>query len=52
MSPSELNWPICPKKGFLVNPEKRCPKCKQKKFLKWNNDRSAWECKVAQEKKQ
>lgn len=44
MSPSELNWPMCLKKGFRVNPEKKCPKCQKKRHLHWNEQISKWEC--------
>lgn len=42
MPPEE--WPICPKKGFKVNPEKRCPRCKKKKHLRFDQIESVWKC--------
>jgi hypothetical protein len=44
MTPSDLNWPVCPKKGFQVNPKKRCPKCKQKGKVKWSEAEQKWTC--------
>jgi hypothetical protein len=44
MTPSQLDWPICPIRGFMVNPKKQCPKCKKKRFLKFNKERQKWEC--------
>jgi hypothetical protein len=44
VSPSELNWPVCPKKGFKVNPKRACAKCKKKGKLKFQEYTKKWFC--------